>query len=63
MKTPKKPIKKSPLVDSDEEMEETTDEITGGKKTFEDEDDDFDIPLDDLDSFDTYSADDDEDDY
>jgi hypothetical protein len=63
MKTPKKPIKKSPLVDSDAEMEETTDEITGGKKFVDDDDDDFDLPLDDLDTFDNFAADDDDDDY
>ena len=63
MKTPKKPIKKSPLVDPDAEMEDSNEEISSGKKKFEDDDDDFDLPLDDLDSFDSYGSDDDDDDY
>lgn len=62
MKTPKKPIKKSPLVDPDAEMEDSNEEISS-KKKFDDDDDDFDLPLDDLDSFDSYGSDDDDDDY
>ena len=61
MKTPKKPIKKSPLTDSDAEME---DSIEGTPKhKFKDDDDDFDAPLDDLDTFDNYGSIDDDDDY
>ena len=63
MKAPKKPIKKSPLVDPDTEMEDANDEISSNKKKFDDEDDDFDMPLDDIDSFDSYGSDDDDDDY
>jgi len=62
MKTPKKPIKKSPLVDPEDEMEDSQDEITT-KKKYDDDDDDFDMPLDDLDTFDNFGSDDDDDDY
>lgn len=62
MKTPKKPIQKSPLVDPEAEMEDSTEEISKSKK-YDDDDDDFDMPLDDLDSFDNYGSDDDDDDY
>lgn len=62
MKTPKKPISKSAQVDPDDEMEDIQDETTNSKK-FDDDDDDFDLPLDDLDTFDSYGADDDDDDY
>ena len=61
MKTPKKTVKKSPLVDDDAEMDESNEQTT--EKNYDDEDDDFDVPLDDLDNFDTYGADDDDDDY
>ena len=61
MKTPKKPVKKSPLVDDDAEMDESNEQTTD--KNYDDEDYDFDVPLDDLDNFDTYGADDDDDDY
>ncbi len=62
MKTPKKPIKKSPLVDPEAEMEDSQDETTT-KKKYDDDDDDFDMPLDDLDTFDNFGSDDDDDDY
>ncbi len=63
MKSPKKPIKKSPEVDSDEELEDLNEETTTSKKKFDDDDDNFDMPLDDLDTFDSYGSDDDDDDY
>jgi len=62
MKTPKKPIKKSPVVDSDAEMEDSHDDVVK-KKDLDDDDDDFDMPLDDLDNFDNFGSDDDDDDY
>ncbi len=62
MKTPKKPIKKSPLVDPETEMEDSHEEVSK-KKKFDDDDDDFDMPLDDLDTFDNFNSDDDDDDY
>jgi len=62
MKTPKKPITKSQAEDPEDEMEDSIEETT--KDKFEDEDeDDFDVPLDDLDTFDAYGTDDDDDDY
>ena len=61
MKTPKKLTKKSPLVDSDAEMEDSTEGTTS--KKFKDDDDDYDAPLDDLDTFDNYGSIDDDDDY
>lgn len=62
MKTPKKPIKKSPLVDPEAEMEDSQDEVVS-KKKFDDDDDDYDLPLDDLDTFDNFGSEDDDDDY
>lgn len=62
MKTPKKPINKSPQVDPEDEMEDIQDETTG-RNNYDDDDDDFDLPLDDLDTFDNYGSDDDDDDY
>lgn len=62
MKTPKKPIKKSPLVDPEAEMEDSNEEVSKTKR-FDDDDDDFDMPLDDLDTFDNFGSDDDDDDY
>jgi hypothetical protein len=61
MKTPKKPITKSQAEDPEDEMDDSIEETT--KDKFEDDDDDFDVPLDDLDTFDAYAADDDDDDY
>jgi len=61
MKTPKKPIAKSPQVDPEDEMEDIQDETTDKKKYEDDDDDDFDLPLDDLDTFDSYGDDDDDD--
>ena len=63
MKTPKKPIKKSPVVDQDTEMEDSHEELSNKKKYDDDDDDDFDMPLDDLDTFDNFGSDDDDDDY
>ena len=62
MKTPKKPITKSPLVDLEAEIEDPF-EGTAKHKFKDDDDDDFDAPLDDLDTFDTYGSIDDDDDY
>lgn len=60
MATPKK-FTKSPLSNTDKEMnKENLDEIRN-KKSFDD-DDDFDLPLDDLDAFDDFDSDDDDDD-
>ncbi|RZK62687.1 MAG: hypothetical protein EOO85_31995 [Pedobacter sp.] len=61
MKTPKKPITKSQAEDPEDEMEDSIDETT--KDEFVEDEDDFDVPLDDLETFDAYSADDDDDDY
>jgi len=63
MTNPRKPIKKSPLDDQDPDKEITDDnsyDAVDKKKTFADEDDDFDMPLDDLDTFDDFSEDDDD---
>ncbi|MHA4894920.1 hypothetical protein ACXZ1K_09220 [Pedobacter sp. PWIIR3] len=49
-------------MDPEDEMEDSNEETTNKKLADEDEDD-FDLPLDDLDTFDTYGADDDDDDY
>ncbi len=62
MKAPKKPIKKSPLVNPEDESEDLNEETTA-KKLEDDDEDDFDMPLDDLDTFDAYGADDEDDDY
>ena len=59
MKTPKKPIKKSPMADPENEHEDAY-EGTTKKKSYDDEDDDFDMPLDDLDTFDSFDDDDDD---
>lgn len=61
MKTPKKPITKSQAEDPEDEMEDSIDETI--KDEFVEDEDDFDVPLDDLETFDAYSADDDDDDY
>ena len=61
MKTPKKPITKSQAEDPEDEIEDSIDETT--KDEFVEDEDDFDVPLDDLETFDAYSADDDDDDY
>ena len=61
MKTPKKPITKSQAEDPEDEMEDSIDETT--KDEFVEDEDDFDVPLDDLETFDAFSADDDDDDY
>jgi hypothetical protein len=60
MKTPNKPTTKSPAEDPEDEMEDSIDETTKSKF---DDDDDFDVPLDDLETFDAYPADDEDDDY
>lgn len=62
MKTPKKPINKSQAEDPEEELEDSY-EGTSKKKSYDDDDDDddLDMPLDDLDSFDSFSDDDDDD--
>lgn len=60
MKTPKKPINKSPEAEPDNELDDIRDEKPA-KKNYDDDDDDFDLPLDDLDTFDNF--DDDDDDY
>ncbi|WGQ09271.1 hypothetical protein QG516_22410 [Pedobacter gandavensis] len=60
MKDPKKPTSKSSLVDPETDIDDSS-EVTGNKKSYQDEDDDFDMPLDDLDGFDNFSDDDDDD--
>lgn len=60
MKTPNKPVTKSPAEDPEDEMDDSIEETTKDKF---DDDDDFDVPLDDLETFDAYPADDDDDDY
>lgn len=59
-KIPAKPTTKKEVEDNDEFDDEDTIPSTA-KKPVEDDDDDFDLPLDDLDNFDNF--DDDEDDY
>ncbi|MBB5634666.1 hypothetical protein HDF26_002660 [Pedobacter cryoconitis] len=66
MTTPKKSVKKSSLDDQaqDKEMnDENSYDSIEKKKTFDDDDDDFDLPLDDLDTFDDFDSDDDDDTY
>lgn len=60
MKTPKKPTSKSPLVDPETDIEDSSEE-TGNKKSYQEDEDDFDLPLDDLDGFENFSDDDDDD--
>jgi len=63
MTNPKKSVKKGPL-DNQPQGKEMTDEnsfdLIEKKKIFDDEDDDFDLPLDDLDTFDDFGDDDDD---
>ena len=65
MTTPKKSIKKSP-VDEVEDLDLLNEDVIRGtksKKSFVDDDDDeFDLPLDDLDTFNDYIDEDDDDD-
>lgn len=66
MTTPKKSVKKSSLDDQahDKEMnDENSYDSIEKKKTFDDDDDDFDLPLDDLDTFGDFDSDDDDDTY
>jgi hypothetical protein len=66
MTTPKKSIKKSP-VDEVEDLDLLNEDAIRGiksKKSFVDDDDDeFDLPLDDLDTFNDYIDDDEDDTY
>jgi hypothetical protein len=66
MTTPKKSIKKSP-VDEVEDLDLLNEDAIRGaksKKSFVDDDDDeFDLPLDDLDTFNDYIDEDDDDTY
>lgn len=61
MKTPKKPISKSPLVDPETDMDDSSEETSKKKSYQDDDDDDFDMPLDDLEGFDNFGDDDDDD--
>ena len=61
MKTPKKPINKSQAEDPDNDLEDSY-EGTNKKSYDDDDDDDLDMPLDDLDTFDSFGSDDDDDD-
>nr|WP_121273339.1 hypothetical protein [Pedobacter schmidteae] len=62
MKTPKKPINKSQAEDPENDLDDSYEETTK-KKSYDDDDDDLDMPLDDLDTFDSFGSDDDDDDY
>jgi len=62
MTTPKKSVKKDSLDDQaqDKEMnDENSFDSAENKKTLDDDDDDFDLPLDDLDTFGDFDDDDD----
>ena len=59
MKTPKKPITKK-LVDENEDLDDDYKD-TPKKKVVDEDEDDFDLPLDDLEPFDNFE--DDEDDF
>ncbi|WP_432709875.1 hypothetical protein [Pedobacter sp.] len=66
MTTPKKTIKKSPIEEVEELdlLNENAIKGTKNKKSFVDDDDDeFDLPLDDLDTFNDYIDDDEDDTY
>jgi len=66
MTNSKKSLKKSPLDDQaqDKEMtDENSFDSTEKKKTFDDDDDEFDLPLDDLDTFNDFESDEDDDTY
>lgn len=66
MTTPKKSIKKGPVneVDDRDMLNDNSFEETKNKKSFiADEDEDFDVPLDDLDTFDDFIDDEDDDNY
>ncbi len=60
MKTPKKPINKSLAEDPDNDLEDSYEGT--GKLSYDDDEDDLDVPLDDLDTFDNFGSDDDDDD-
>ncbi len=66
MTTPKKSIKKGSAneVEDRDMLNDNSIEETKNKKSFiDDEDDDFDVPLDDLDTFDDFIDDDDDDNF
>jgi hypothetical protein len=66
MANPKKSIKKSPTDDQTQDLEmndENSYDPIETKNAYDDDDDDFDLPLDDLDTFDDFGADDDDDNY
>jgi len=60
MKTSKNSVNKSRQFDPEIDMDDSSEE-TSREKTFQDDDDDFDMPLDDLDGFDNFGDDDDDD--
>jgi len=62
MTTPKKSVKKDSLDDQSQDKEmndENSFDSAENKKTFDNDDDDFDLPLDDLDTFGDFDDDDD----
>lgn len=59
MNTPKKPVTKKPKGAEDDEMDEDYNEVPTTKIAAEDEDD-FDLPLDDLEPFESFDDDDDD---
>ncbi|KIO75504.1 hypothetical protein TH53_20300 [Pedobacter lusitanus] len=66
MTTPKKSVKKGSLDDQAQDKEMNDENSYGSidkKKTYDDDDDDFDLPLDDLDTFDDFDSEDDDDTY
>jgi len=63
MANPKKSVNKGSLDDQahDKEMaDDNSFDSIEKKKTYDDDEDDFDLPLDDLDTFDDFDADDDD---
>lgn len=64
MTTPKKSVKKGPseLVEDKEMTDENSLKPAAKKTSYDDEDDDFDLPLDDLDGFDDFGSEDEDDD-
>ncbi|TKB97818.1 hypothetical protein [Pedobacter cryophilus] len=63
MGTPKKPVKKpiAKPTDEDDDINELEDESPSKKKFVDEDDDDFDLPIDDIGGFDEIGFDDDDD--
>ncbi|WP_162618726.1 hypothetical protein [Pedobacter yulinensis] len=65
MKTPKKPTKKSEVTSPEDHTDSLSELDQKGKRPFDDDedDDDFELPIDDFDTFESFDDDDDDDKY